>query len=432
MRLLGCGHLVSFYASSEVHNMLTRQRSSYTPNCVDVIEWTIENSLAQIKNDFYYWAIQGLSYMRKQCSNVDLTFQKAYDFENFFKNCKEKFSNKLSEMYGNDRHESLVSEIIKNKIQKHPPHFNLRLFAKETNKLVLKMEGLVPSFKKLSQVLEEEFEMEIEKEQEEECELERPAKAEPRKNKLDHDVELFVKMGIFNEFSSSFLTLGQSFANSSLSEFEAENQAWSKNIFVTRDFFETVKTSNLNDDYLASPRWIGVINEANPKAKTPIIALILSGFEVNDLMHYFNKTCQLVMMMPRMRHGQRLLFSMMGDNVLPDESIRQELSLFSGSLFFNTFSEQECFLEMIGFFLDSMDIDNDTNENNNYIERNGFVYPKNRSLVFGNERSIRTMFDRDPTKFIIQLALMRNYALVPKSAHHLAILLKSQKPLKFE
>ena len=54
---------------------------------------------------------------------------------------------------------------------------------------------------------------------------------------------------------------------------------------------------------------------------------------------------------------------------------------------------------------------------------------ENREVVFGSNEN-RCLFEKDPSEFITKLIELRNYALVPNSAHHLIIFLNGKNPLE--
>ena len=115
MRLLGNGHMVKFYAPNEIDNKireLTNKDSSAEINSIDVLEWSIKNSLNQIESGFLYWAIQGLSFAKKTYSNLE--FETNLDKQSYFINCKEDYSNELKTIYGKSRQDLFIKDLILN------------------------------------------------------------------------------------------------------------------------------------------------------------------------------------------------------------------------------------------------------------------------------------------------------------------------------
>jgi hypothetical protein len=435
MRLLGNGHYVQFYASSEVNiQILAQKLSCQTPdrdiNCLDVLEWSIENSLYQIKNDFMYWSVQGLTFFKKQCAAKNFELNGG-DMNIYFQNCQENYSNMLTSIYGNDRKETLVKEIVKEKVKRIKRTFDnstkqdcIDDFEKESNRILEKLE-IIKDVKKTVQFQEEEIEVEIEIEQEEECEIERPEKATPCENKLDENVQNFIKTGILIDNKESFLQLSESFKWSSLyTNFEREIRSWSSNLFITRDFASTVKPVNFDDYYLARPRWIAF-------SKLKNILVFLSSFEANEYLNEFYSTkCAFIMNIPIIRQKQkrRFISFKMDENEI-DEDILQEVSLFCGSLYFKNKKEQDSYLKLISFVPCPRSPLQDNHFQRNKIERNGFVLPENRYDVFGeNKKKGKLSFDTDPSKFITELVSIRNYQIVPNSSHHLVLFLDGKKP----
>jgi hypothetical protein len=97
-------------------------------------------------------------------------------------------------------------------------------------------------------LLEDEQEIELEQEQEQEREVYRPKKVQPCLPELENDVVNFMLNGQFNQNSDCFIHLPKSYSKTSLCDKMQEN-AWSKNLYVTKDFFRTVQFLK-DDDYL--------------------------------------------------------------------------------------------------------------------------------------------------------------------------------------
>ena len=137
--------------------------------------------------------------------------------------------------------------------------FNQLKFNRNSKIINDKINKYAPNLQTYFTSLEEEHELELEKDREieEEKEVKRPGLATPCENSLEDDVLKLVKYGIFNSLSSCFLSISKSLEESSLKNLIQPN-AWSKSIFTTRDFFNTVETENEIDCYLRSPKWIRV------------------------------------------------------------------------------------------------------------------------------------------------------------------------------
>ena len=121
------------------------------------------------------------------------------------------------------------------------------------------LKGYVEKESKFAQSVEEELELELEVEQEEEREIERPPPCEPYKNCLDEDVKQLVLNGKFNLASNSFISLSYGLDESSLKSY-VQHKAWSKGLFITRDFKMTVHSIDEKDDFLRPPRWLCIHN----------------------------------------------------------------------------------------------------------------------------------------------------------------------------
>ena len=352
MRLLGNEHMVKFYAPNEIdikiREFANKNNLDDEINSIDILEWSIKNSLDQIETGFLYWSIQGLSYSKKYYANIE--FESNFDKKNHFLNCKEDYSNELKIIYGKSRQELHIKDIISNCKSKIKDNLmnnnknnlkNIKQFDEKSTKICDKLVKLIPNVKKISQLIDEEMEVEIEIEQEEEVQLYRAEKANYCIQQLDKNVKDFIRTGELNEdYSYSFKSLAQSLKKSSLfDKYQNELNSFSSNIYTTNDFINTVITTNYDDNYLPQPKWLAV-NKTNSKL------VFISSYEANHYLHDFNNDkCELVMLMPVVRQNQKRLFSL--NSIKINEYLMQQLLIYSGSFYFNSIEEQEHFLRFI-------------------------------------------------------------------------------------
>ena len=332
----------------------------------------------------------------------------------------------MNECYDRDRIEDTVFNVIKNKSEVSGQNLSkissfIELFKSNTKNISVELNKFVADEVTFSHLLEEEQELELEIEQEEEKEFERPPPATPLKNNLDIDVKNLVIDGVFNEKSRSFLRLPQALDDCSLKKI-LQHDAWSEQLFVTKDFTRTVIITDEIDDYLRIPRWLCVHGQ-NEEMKI----VFLSDFETNELFPYFKpSTAGLVLFLPRSREGQERTFSFNHVNI-PDHLIEQ-LGVFTGSLYFNKKEEQDAFNLFIGYCPSPR---NEIQQNffeNSFINQNGFVCLENREKVFEEDSFYKlSKFKNDPNELIIKLYELRNYGIVPKSSHHLKVLRSGRK-----
>ena len=356
--------------------------------------------------------MQGLSLYRREAIWSD--FKEDHLIKEYAENTIENDCIELKKLYGFDRLEDRIANVIEKKTELLSRNLSKisscnELFENKSEKIKTTLNQFVKNQITYSHLLEEEQELELEIEQEEEKELERPALATPYKNRsIDIDVKNFVELGIFNENSESFLPISKSL-NESSSKKILEPNAWSNQLFVTRDFTRTVQAIDEIDDYLRPPRWF-CINKT--------IILFLSDYETNELFDYFNpKETALATLLPRLRENQERIISFPPLSVPKD--LMEQMAIFAGSLFFNNNDEQSEFLSFTGYCPSPRDDVQQKLFDDAVINQNGFVSLQNRSKVFGNTKLSK--FKDDPCDLLTKLYEIRNYGIVPTSVHHLKI-----------
>ena len=394
------------------------------------------NSLSHITEGFVYWADQAVAHCKKKSAWDEFKVNK--DKCKYFTVCREEFAHQLSDLYGRNREEKLLSDIITGHTKALrrfllATGIGLGFYERESRELIDRVNKLVPNKRKFTQLLQEEIELEIEFEKEEEMQLQRPPQAAPCKNKLDKDVECFCLEPVGPDPSSaSFVSLGDSLKRSSLGKQAGWHQAWSSLVRCTRDFVQTVveDAGNMNDDYLAWPRWL-----VHAPHKTPQL-LVLSDFEANSLWTRFtseNKHAKLYLFSPRIHREQRKrLFPrnlcMSRVDEMPHLLI-EELAIFAGSLYFADTSELDAYLDIIGYCPTPRSAFHQTCFDKQLIENGGFVKPDNRLAVFeSEEKANASKYDADPSECIVKLLIIRHFAVLPASAHQLVVLRRGERP----
>jgi hypothetical protein len=425
MRMLGDGHKVKFLASKEVNCEIIKN-ISYFNNITshEVLQWTINNSIKNIKNDSIYWAHQGLSFFLKKASYESyVNLSKESNVSLYFETSKEKSSNELKSMYGNSRIENLITDIINiqstkllNNFQVSSIEFNQ--FSSNTEKISNKLKNQIPDLKKFDQLFDEEIELEIEKEVEEEVQIERPVKAKECKPELNEDIVKFVTTGVVRENSIYMIKLMKSLVSSSFYDLVEEN-AWSNHILVSRDFCRTVEILNFSDYFLRMPRWIA-IKKSNKKNDN--LFLIISSYEADRLFFCFKEPVGLFMFIPRVTLEQKIISY---PRISLEAKINVQISLFFGSIYFKDKNEEINFNKFVGYLPAPRNKTNQEKFDKKIISSNGYVNLINRKYVFVNGDDV-CEFEEDPSRFIIKLIENRNFERVPKFSHHLKIFLNGK------
>ena len=152
----------------------------------------------------------------------------------------------------------------------------------------------------------------------------------------------------------------------------------------------------------------------------------MSGFEVNQFMVHFNSNnISLIRILPRMRQDQKIQISF--NKVEIPSFLLQPIAIFSGNLYLNNEEEQSAFLNFIGYRPSPRTPEEDVFFQRGEINKNGYV-PTHFRVNF-HELSQLCKFKDDPNELIKRIIEIRNYAVVPNSAHHYKIFLSGKKPL---
>ncbi len=160
--MLGKGHTVCFYASNEAHNMISKISDKI--GSLEVIKWTISNTLNQTVDCFLNWAIQGLCFLKRNSLNEQFKFDK--DSLTYAQEYIEKEILDLKSLYEPDRVEHKISDIIFKKIELLVGYFRKSNTAQEkVKKIQENIQFCVKDIKRFSQLLNVEKEMEFEVEQ---------------------------------------------------------------------------------------------------------------------------------------------------------------------------------------------------------------------------------------------------------------------------
>jgi len=421
MRMLGDGHRVQFFASNEVHTTIEKDFKTLNGQIgsLQVIEWAIKNSQTDINDSFLYWGTQGLSYLKRDAAK--LIFSKNKNLEEYFNNFKQTESTELAILYNGDRVEDSIVNIlqIRASILEKNLSDSMNDKLREMRQEILKRLNVYCKHeRKLIHMLDEEQEVELEVEQEEERELERPPLAKPLRPSLHNDVLNFVKHGNLVLYNGSFVSLPNALMNTSLKKLAQNEDTWMKNIlFATQDFKNTIEYNNLDkdDDFLRPCRWIAFSKKQN-------ILVLLSGFEANELMSHFNSSqVTLTRILPRARVDQMLKINFRQVDI-PDD-LFQPVAIFAGNLYLKSRQEQQSYLNFIAYRPSPRTSNEEKLFEKGQIKQHGYVPEEYRINL-----NLSSKFKEDPATLIKKLIEIRNYGIVPESAHHNYIFQCGKKP----
>ncbi|OMJ86951.1 hypothetical protein SteCoe_11424 [Stentor coeruleus] len=434
LRMLGKGHSVFFYSSDEVHHQICKIFPEVPENALGslhVLQWAIENSSKFAENALLYWAMQGISFMKRQL--IYKSFKRIRNYIFYNEKSTELQELDIKTLYSADREKQLLVKFIEEKgIQFHNTLLKINAITNsdkfKTPKIIDHLNIYGGSIENYTQMHDEEqeVELEIELEQMQEQKNKRPANLEPHKPEMPNEISELLIEGIFKMNPMIFLPMHFSLKNTSLDSINQLN-AWSPNIYITKEFIKTVSKDVRGDDYLRPPKWVvSIIIDS----KTYLI--ILSGFEINKYKNYLNDKINLIMLMPRLRKEQNNYFSLKGSGI--SEFLMQQLMIFSGSQYFRNDNEVDEYLKFIGYSPGPRNEYQQECFEKGMITMDGFILPEFRKIVLGiiddedNEDDEKCMFYKNPDELIIGLAEIRARGLMNKFAHHLIILRRGKRP----
>ena len=114
------------------------------------------------------------------------------------------------------------------------------------------------------------------------------------------------------------------------------------------------------------------------------------------------------------------------------QTLIEQLCVFAGSQYFDTWEEQQAYLSFIGYCPSPRTPLQQECFERNLILKNGFVHAINREKVFEESqgRYEISKFNEDPIELIQKLVEIRNFGVVSKFAHHLLILFRGRRPIE--
>jgi hypothetical protein len=424
MRMLGKGHSVMFFASSEVHKSI-QSTTRNNPSGFDVLKWSLVNTIAQTSENFLYWGLQGISYYKRQV--LYEKYFKSKDFKKFSSYSEEPEIPNIRLLYGRNRKETPIPSIIKSKTsiiqsQLKPFSVDLHRFSDLCQSLISHSSLFVSTEKKFAHLLDEEQELELEIEVEVEAEVEKQKliAVKPEKHSLERELMLWFESG---EIPSKSLVFQKVFKGLGITSLKGISQpfAWNSKVWLTLDFMRTVSITSGGDYYLKPVRWLGFSGSLqNPKS-----LVVLSSFEANELIKVSdNQPVKLFWFCPRSRSSQINLFSRENSKIPLD--LLQNLNVFAGNQYFFSSLEIDEFLKFIGYCPMPRKSDEQKFYCKGMIQSNGYVLPIHRQQVFGNRN--RCEFDNDPAELILKTIDIRNFAASSKFGHVVDILVHGKRP----
>ena len=108
-----------------------------------------------------------------------------------------------------------------------------------------------------------------------------------------------------------------------------------------------------------------------------------------------------------------------------------QLSIYSGSLYLDSVEEEEEYLLFLGYCPHPRNAEQEACFETEKILKNGFVPMSHREIVYRSvlrEHQTLSKFEDEPSGLVQRIICLRNYGIVPESAHHNIIFKNNQRP----
>lgn len=216
-----------------------------------------------------------------------------------------------------------------------------------------------------SSTLEEEQERELSPEIEQERQVQRPDPARPAKHSLHPDIINFVNKGSLIPDSSAYMPAFHALRDTSAARYFKTSQLSSGNLWVTRDFAQTVEASNIDhvsDSYQRPVQWI--LSSCAKGSSIVDDLMIISPYEAEELMTTLQSagsdTVTLHLYKPRCLTGHQSFDQLDFFTIPARQQQHQELpralivqlNLFAGQLYFDTYDNYLETCEFLGLAAD--------------------------------------------------------------------------------
>lgn len=397
MRKLGYGHSISFWASHEADARIKKVcdlSSDDQPTNEHVIEFIRENSKRYERDNMPYWVSAAHNYTKKLAGHM------LYENE-YGKNAIVNLSNKciddefvtLKDMYENRQDvqlQTISAEKFQELIKVYEEDDSVVKFIEKIDKDVRQKLAQQESNYSSHRGLDEEQEKEIEQEFEMQEQIERPQPVRPACANFNNVLHNLFLNGLATDLrklkmNKAIVPIPRSLAKTHLYQtYINENDAWSTNLHVTKDFIQVLSDrSRSYDDFLRPVWWIAGVQID----EFPTQWLLLSSFECDRLYPTFQKSKNATLLMYRPRtskthdnllHDCRLQVTAMENPLAIDLRSEVEIGVYAGSMFFQTEAEQQAFCGFLGLVPQPRTPALEFAFQVGIIEPNGFVLTKNR------------------------------------------------------
>ena len=349
LRKLAHGQSLVFFAPPEVHQSImdVTGRPGTELTGYDVVAWSLEQSCLSIERSQPLRVIQGISHQRRQ--HMLQTFFR--EFSGFGDLAKDVSRSKESVKKFREKEEQTLQDLY------GPTSVAKDVFAGAPDRrIVRKLKEIWRNLDSNSSAvasMHEEHEREVAPEIEKEVAVQRPQKVTPLCPIVDSHLQTFISSGHPKESQNFANAFDSVLIHSSAKEKDAAS-VW-VHIRVTTDFVNTVQSprSGVYNDYFRPVNWV-----LTSKFETkPTFFLLISQHEVNKLMGAIrspNSAVHLHQYEPRVTKSMRSVDGsagpMLDSNVQwrrLNTNLRQELHLFAGQLYFNSYADYRALFEKL-------------------------------------------------------------------------------------
>lgn len=399
MRKLGHGQSMMFCAPPEIDRRIRASQkveSKSQVQVIDVLSWVMGETCADIEHHIPHWIEQGIDYNNRRTADDQHSSVDDIDIESLRRVWLQPAARSLPKMYG---YQHGTTSLLRS--ARSIPAINNRLRSLGVTTV-------------RDAHMEEEQEREVNHEVEQELQLERPPRIPAASHRLDEEVRRFVRNGVISASSNIFLSL-MAPLRSALQTLSPPNP-WSRHLLATRDFASTtlsgIEVSCLTD-YLRPINWI---LSSTTSAETERRFVVLSPFEVNELLPDIraSRYVRLHMYAPQTIQTTKpfddLTFYCVPplppsepNAFVPSIDIRCQLNIWSGQLYLDQY---ETYLRMCLL----LGLSSSDGVGSAVTEGDRFVRPENRS----GEIAQACLFDESPLPLLKRLFVLRrkgmNYA----------------------
>ncbi|TLD36380.1 hypothetical protein E2P81_ATG03269 [Venturia nashicola] len=370
MRKLGTTHSLVFVAPPDVYSSIlnSSQTSDNVVTSADVLKWSINQTLEQLKKNAVHWIAQGADHAQREHNLSHFLVNGNLDkrmgsndpmIQEFMSSMLQSESRTLAELYGySDPGESSVSLKLR-RIEGLPT----------SNELLSRWQQLDPSQNE-ELGLNEEAEREVSVEVQQEKIVQHPCSVVARKSVLRREVQDFVESGKINTSrfrvgkDLSLLDIYPAYVMIERTSAVQQKDAllWKpKDLYVTRDFVEGVAipiSANI-DHFLRPVHWILTSTRSSD-------ILIISPFEANELHDAIklSHTTRLHVYAPRVNKASPNLSSLdflvlSGEEDCtrspPSSQAIRDINLIAGSTYLGSYDQYEALCYYLGIVKDMKD-----------------------------------------------------------------------------